>query len=364
MSSSLWLSQFGIKLSEDQHDQWRNLWDRLYGCILLFSQTPPSVCSSPSFADRARDLSSNEIVAVKKLKLCCAQTLHERSPESSSLFPLSAIREINLLLRLHHPNVASIREVVVARRLDQVYLVMDCMDQDLASMFQHRRRSFSLSQCKNLILQLLRGVDYLHSHWIVHRYVGGQTMPGEAKLIAHSLSSVHLSEPCASKWQQRSSSHITWTWGILDCLHVFLFLLLFFLLLLFRDLTPSNLLYSRSRALLKISDFGLARQFGSPLRAMSGLLSRSLIAFCCFDRYHGLILCSSQVPSWRCGIVLPSCFLEVLSTLLLSTCGALVVSWPKSSLVECYSKEMVKLTSWCKSVFCESGVGAILSLSH
>jgi len=59
--------------------------------------------------DRAKDTASGETVAMKRMKL-------EREKEG---FPLTALREINLLLRLKHPHIIDVKEVVIGNSLDE-----------------------------------------------------------------------------------------------------------------------------------------------------------------------------------------------------------------------------------------------------
>ncbi len=53
-------------------------------------------------------------------------------------------------------------------------MVMEYMDHDLKSLMDDKQRfsqPFSAGQAKCLILQLLRGVAFLHDHWVLHRCV-------------------------------------------------------------------------------------------------------------------------------------------------------------------------------------------------
>ncbi len=59
--------------------------------------------------DRARDTRSGEVVALKKMRM-------EREKDG---LPLSAMREITLLLNCSHENVVAIKEVVVGRSLER-----------------------------------------------------------------------------------------------------------------------------------------------------------------------------------------------------------------------------------------------------
>jgi cell division cycle 2-like protein len=58
---------------------------------------------------RARDKTTGDIVALKKLKL----------DEEKQGFPITALREINALMSCRHENVVAIREVVVGDTLTQ-----------------------------------------------------------------------------------------------------------------------------------------------------------------------------------------------------------------------------------------------------
>ncbi|XP_032834830.1 cyclin-dependent kinase 10 isoform X1 [Petromyzon marinus] len=108
---------------------------------------------------RARDTRSGEIVALKKVRM---------DKEKDGL-PISSMREINLLLRLHHPNVVELKEVVVGARLESIFLVMGYCEQDLASLLDNVTAPFSEAQVKCISLQLLKGLLYLHNNYIIHR---------------------------------------------------------------------------------------------------------------------------------------------------------------------------------------------------
>ncbi|DBB18315.1 TPA: hypothetical protein ACH3X3_003266 [Trebouxia sp. C0006] len=142
---------------------------------------------------RAKEKQTGKIYALKKIKM-------ERETEG---FPLTSIREINILLALHHKNIVNVTEVVVGKKLDDVFMVMEFMEHDLKGLMEERDSSnplFAMSEIKTLVRQLLEGVKYLHDNWVIHR-----------------------------------------------------------------DLKTSNILYN-NKGDLKICDFGLARQYGSPLR--------------------------------------------------------------------------------------------------
>ncbi|XP_036390827.1 cyclin-dependent kinase 10 isoform X2 [Megalops cyprinoides] len=108
---------------------------------------------------RARDTRSGEIVALKKVRM----------DKEKDGIPISSLREIALLLRLRHPNVVELREVVVGSHLESIFLVMSYCEQDLASLLENMQTPFSEAQVKCIVLQLLRGLTYLHKNFILHR---------------------------------------------------------------------------------------------------------------------------------------------------------------------------------------------------
>ncbi|XP_072950127.1 cyclin-dependent kinase G-2 [Typha angustifolia] len=145
---------------------------------------------------RARDKKTGEIVALKKVKM-------EKEREG---FPLTSLREINILLSFHHPSIVDVKEVVVGSSLDSIFMVMEYMEHDLKGLMETMKQPYSQSEVKCLMLQLLEGVKYLHDNWVLHR-----------------------------------------------------------------DLKTSNLLLNNCGE-LKICDFGLSRQYGSPLKPYTQLV--------------------------------------------------------------------------------------------
>lgn len=108
---------------------------------------------------RARDTKRNEIVAMKKMRM-------EREKDG---VPISGLREINILLNLSHENIVNLKDVVVGKSLESIFLVMEYCEQDLASLLDNMQSPFSESQVKCIILQLCSGLNYLHRNFIVHR---------------------------------------------------------------------------------------------------------------------------------------------------------------------------------------------------
>jgi tRNA A-37 threonylcarbamoyl transferase component Bud32 len=108
---------------------------------------------------RARDKKTGVIHALKKVKM-------EKEREG---FPLTALREANILLSMSHPNIVNVTEMVVGSSLDSVFMVMEFAEHDLKGLMTHMTRPFTIPEVKCLMLQLLRGTAYLHDNWVLHR---------------------------------------------------------------------------------------------------------------------------------------------------------------------------------------------------
>ena len=148
---------------------------------------------------RAKDKRTDEVVALKRLKM-------EKEKEG---FPITSLREINTLLKGQHPNIVTVREIVVGSNMDKIFIVMDYVEHDLKSLIEtmkHKKQVFLPGEVKCLIQQLIRAVAHLHDNWILHR-----------------------------------------------------------------DLKTSNLLLSH-KGILKVGDFGLAREYGSPLKEYTSIV--------------------------------------------------------------------------------------------
>ncbi|KAE9601395.1 putative protein-serine/threonine kinase CMGC-CDK-PITSLRE family [Lupinus albus] len=138
---------------------------------------------------KARDKRTGEIVAIKKVKMNI----------SRDGFPVSALREMNILLSFNHPSIIDVKEVAVDD-YDGTFMVMEYMEHDLKELMKEKKQPFSIGEIKSMMKQLLEGVKYIHDNWVIHR-----------------------------------------------------------------DLKTSNILLN-NEGHLKICDFGLSRQYGSPLK--------------------------------------------------------------------------------------------------
>lgn len=92
-----------------------------------------------------------------------------RMDQEENGLPISGLREINTLSTCDHINVVKLREVVVGRSLESIYLSLEYCEHDLASLIDNMPKAFSVSEVKCITLQVLKGLEYLHSNYIIYR---------------------------------------------------------------------------------------------------------------------------------------------------------------------------------------------------
>ena len=136
-------------------------------------------------ADRAEDLMANgAVVALKRVKM-------EKFADIEG-FPMTVLREIQLLKQLRHENIVGLQDVVVGRTRDRwsastarcfclertltslratgrVFLQFEYCEHDLATLLDQMKHRFAESEIKCLLLQLLKALSFMHEHWVIHR---------------------------------------------------------------------------------------------------------------------------------------------------------------------------------------------------
>ncbi|KAH8596849.1 kinase-like domain-containing protein [Bisporella sp. PMI_857] len=114
------------------------------------------------WVSRAKDSVSGKVVALKRLKMENVQ----------DGVPVSGLREIQTLMDCEHPNIVTLQEVVVGEdtsKIENIFLVLDFLEHDLKTLLEDMSEPFLTSEIKTLLLQLVSGVSYLHTNWILHR---------------------------------------------------------------------------------------------------------------------------------------------------------------------------------------------------
>ena len=81
----------------------------------------------------ARERGTGQLVALKRVKMTAAAGAKDG-------FPVTALRETNILLALAHPNIVGMREMVVGSDTSSVYMVMEYYENDLKNVLDFQRR--------------------------------------------------------------------------------------------------------------------------------------------------------------------------------------------------------------------------------
>ncbi|CAK7357170.1 unnamed protein product [Dovyalis caffra] len=115
---------------------------------------------------KARDLETNKIVALKKVRFA------NMDPESVRFMA----REITILRRLDHPNVMKLEGVIASRMSGSIYLIFEYMEHDLAGLLASPGIKFTEAQIKCYMQQLLHGLEHCHNHGILHRDIKGANL--------------------------------------------------------------------------------------------------------------------------------------------------------------------------------------------
>ncbi|XP_047176250.1 probable serine/threonine-protein kinase At1g54610 [Vigna umbellata] len=115
---------------------------------------------------KARDLETNKIVALKKVRFT------NMDPESVRFMS----REVIVLRRLDHPNVMKLEGMIASRVSGSLYLIFEYMEHDLAGLAAIPDIKFSEAQIKCYMQQLLRGLEHCHSRGVMHRDIKGSNL--------------------------------------------------------------------------------------------------------------------------------------------------------------------------------------------
>eukprot|EP00922_Rhytidocystis_sp_ex-Travisia-forbesii_P048447 GHVS01072167.1.p1 GENE.GHVS01072167.1~~GHVS01072167.1.p1 ORF type:complete len:525 (-),score=126.93 GHVS01072167.1:469-2043(-) len=151
----------GVEKEEEKAEEEHN--SLLYGCrrVEIFKKLNKISEGTYGSVFRAVCQKSGEIVALKQIKY-----LHSLWEEG---FPITSLREISILLELHHENVLDVKEVVVGNGPNHVYMVTEYVEHELKTLLEENNPEFSVSERKCLLYQLLQAVAYLHKNWVMHR---------------------------------------------------------------------------------------------------------------------------------------------------------------------------------------------------
>ncbi|XP_065764973.1 cyclin-dependent kinase 3 isoform X2 [Muntiacus reevesi] len=166
------------------------------GVLGIGGNAPGAVCFQGSSADmdvfqkvekigegtygvvyKAKNKETGQLVALKKIRL---------DLETEGV-PSTAIREISLLKELKHPNIVRLLDVVHSEK--KLYLVFEFLSQDLKKYMDSTPASeLPLHLVKSYLFQLLQGVNFCHSHRVIHRDLKPQN------LLINELGAIKLAD--------------------------------------------------------------------------------------------------------------------------------------------------------------------------
>jgi len=106
----------------------------------------------------------NRLVALKKIRL---------DTETEGV-PSTAIREISLLKELEHPNIVSLLDVIHCDK--KLHLVFEYLDRDLKKFMDDYGKPLPIGWVKSYMHQLLLGIEFCHSHRVLHRDLKPQNL--------------------------------------------------------------------------------------------------------------------------------------------------------------------------------------------
>eukprot|EP00736_Rhodelphis_marinus_P000005 Rmarinus@m.23827 len=139
---------------------------------------------------KAKDVKTNELVALKML----------RTENEKEGFPITAIREIQILKMVKHQNIVELKDIIVSRDSEfkkkcSVYMVFEYLDFDLTGLLSHpdnRNKKLPEALVKGILKQVVRGLHFCHQRGILHRDIKGANLliakDGVLKLADFGLS--------------------------------------------------------------------------------------------------------------------------------------------------------------------------------
>jgi len=115
---------------------------------------------------KARQKQTGDLCALKKVRL-------ENEKEG---FPITAVREIQILRQLTHANIVNLKEIVMdAREISEIsnhtsfYLVFEYCDHDLFGLLDSGLIQLNLEHIASFMYQLMSALAYCHTRKFLHR---------------------------------------------------------------------------------------------------------------------------------------------------------------------------------------------------
>ncbi|KAF2114929.1 kinase-like domain-containing protein [Lophiotrema nucula] len=140
---------------------------RFHGCSKIGEYEMMRKLGEGTFGEvhQARQLRTGRVFALKKI------LMHNEKDG----FPITALREIKILKMLSDDNILKLEEMTIERPKGEgrkraiLYMVTPYMDHDLSGLLDNPEVQLVEGQIKCYMLQLFKGLKYLHENHILHR---------------------------------------------------------------------------------------------------------------------------------------------------------------------------------------------------
>lgn len=117
---------------------------------------------------KAHDTRKDVIVTLKSFKLLT---------DFRDGFPISILRETDLLKSLNHKNIISFYGTAVGRKLDSNFLILEYCPNSLSDLVERNVIAiYEESVVKSIMQQLLEGLKFIHSSRAIHRAINLQNI--------------------------------------------------------------------------------------------------------------------------------------------------------------------------------------------
>ncbi|KAL8279956.1 hypothetical protein RQP46_007537 [Phenoliferia psychrophenolica] len=104
-----------------------------------------------------KEILTGRKIAIKKIKV----------GQFKDGLDMSAIREVKFLRELKHPNVIELLDVFSNKA--NLNLVLEFLDTDLEAVIKDQALTFQTANIKSWMLMTMKGLEYCHRNWILHR---------------------------------------------------------------------------------------------------------------------------------------------------------------------------------------------------
>lgn len=141
----------------DDFEVLNKIGDGTFGTVYLCKRRGQIESSGqPGNNTNAQSNSTDNLVAIKKMK-----------KKYYDWQECMQLREVKALKKLNHPNIVLLKEII--RESNYLYLVFEHMEENLYQLIRNQLTPFLEQTIKNIVVQVLQGLAYIHKHGFFHR---------------------------------------------------------------------------------------------------------------------------------------------------------------------------------------------------